>query len=130
MDHSRTSNGDWKHSAQEIRALGDGNHGLDRDTAEYHATQHDLRDMDALGLAPTFRRRFKFVAMVGFASTVVVAWQATLAVFGFALYNGGTGGFFWTFVFSIFGMGFVYLTISELSSWSVFLLQCIMADAG
>ena len=39
------------------------------------ATIHDVRDMDALGLAPTFHRRFKFVAMVGFSSTVVVSWQ-------------------------------------------------------
>lgn len=80
------------------------------------ATIRDVRDMDALGLTPIFRRRFKFAAMVGFSSTVVVAWQNALATFGFALYNGGTGGLFWTFIWSIFAMTFVYLSLAELSS--------------
>jgi hypothetical protein len=84
--------------------------------AKKWATANDLRDMDALGLSPTFKRRFQFVAMVGFASTVVVAWQNTLATFGLALYNGGTGGLFWTFIFSIIAMTFVYLSLAELSS--------------
>lgn len=38
--------------------------------------------MDALGLAPTFKRQFKFVAMVGFCSIVVVAYEYTLVNFG------------------------------------------------
>lgn len=80
------------------------------------ATPHDIRDMDALGLSPRFKRRFKFVAMVGFSSTVVVAWQNVLATFGFAFYNGGTGGLFWTFIFSITAMTLVYLSLAELSS--------------
>ena len=103
----------------ELRALDDEIRDLqfDRAPAKQWATAYDLHDMDALGLAPTFRRRFKFVAMVGFSSTVVVAWQNTMATFSFALYNGGTGGLFWTYIFSMIGMTFVYLTISELSSW-------------
>ncbi|KAK4551151.1 hypothetical protein LTR86_011305 [Recurvomyces mirabilis] len=80
------------------------------------ATAYDLHDMDALGLAPTFRRRFKFIAMVGFCSTVVVAWQNTLTNFGFGLLDGGTGGIFWTFVFGLIGSTFLYLTLCELSS--------------
>ena len=59
------------------------------DELQLDATAHDIRDMDALGLAPVFKRRFKFVAMVGFCSTVVVAWQNTLTNFGFGLYDGG-----------------------------------------
>ncbi|KAK3072457.1 hypothetical protein LTR53_006784 [Teratosphaeriaceae sp. CCFEE 6253] len=65
------------------------------DAPEKYATAYDLRDMNALGLVPTFRRRFDFLAMLGFSSTVVVAWQTTLATFSFALFNGGTGGLFW-----------------------------------
>ncbi len=105
----------------EMRAIDDEIRDLefDRNTtaAKQWATPHDIKDMDALGLTPTFKRRFKFVAMVGFSSTVVVAWQNMLAVFYFALYNGGTGGLFWGFVFSMSAMTFVYLTIAELSSW-------------
>ena len=93
-------------------------HELEFDSpAKEGATAYDIRDMDALGLAPTFKRQFKFVAMVGFCSTVVVAWQNTLTNFGFGLFDGGTGGIFWTFVFGLFGSTFLYLTLCELSSW-------------
>lgn len=63
--------------------------------AKLWATAADVRDMDALGINPTFKRRFKLVAMVGFSSTVVISWQNMLATFYFALYNGGTAGLFW-----------------------------------
>lgn len=87
-----------------------------RSAAQTWATTNDIRDMSALGLHPTFMRRFRFVAMVAFSSMVTVAWQNLLAVFQFALYNGGPGGLFWGFVFSIVGMGLVYLSLAELSS--------------
>ena len=104
----------------ELRALDDEIRNLefdrDHNPAKEYATAHDLRDMDALGLTPTFRRRFKFVAMVGFSSTVVVGWQNLMATFSFALYNGGTGGLFWGLIFSMVAMTFIYLTLAELSS--------------
>jgi len=62
------------------------------------------------------QRRFKFIAMVGFCSTVVVAWQNTLTNFGFGLVDGGTGGIFWTFIFGLIASKFLYLTLCELSS--------------
>jgi len=67
---------------------------FDHDPAKKYATAYDLRDMDALGIVPTFRRRFNFLAMMGFSSTVLTAWETSLATFSFALYNGGTGGLF------------------------------------
>lgn len=87
-----------------------------RSAAQTWATTHDIRDMSALGLYPTFKRRFRFIAMVAFSSMVTVAWQNVLAVFQFALYNGGTGGLFWGFIFSMCGMGLIYLSLAELSS--------------
>jgi len=80
------------------------------------ATKHDVREMGFFGIEPTFKRRFQFVAMVGFASTVVMCWQNTLATFGFALLNGGTGGLFFTYIYALFAFGAVYLTLAELSS--------------
>jgi hypothetical protein len=101
-------------TSAELQKLNKEVHELDLD-----ATAHDVRDMDALGLAPLFKRRFKFVAMVGFCSTVVVAWQNTLTNFGFGLYDGGTGGIFWTFIFSLIASIFLYLSLCELASWYV-----------
>ncbi|KAK5130279.1 hypothetical protein LTR08_002239 [Meristemomyces frigidus] len=59
--------------------------------SKFGATRDDVREMDLLGIEPTFKRRFKFMAMVGFASTVVLGWQVVLATFYFSLDNGGTG---------------------------------------
>ncbi|KAK3117346.1 hypothetical protein LTR53_001397 [Teratosphaeriaceae sp. CCFEE 6253] len=101
----------------ELRELDNELRNLEFDSpAKQDATEYDIRDMDALGLAPTFKRRFKFIAMVGFCSTVVVGWQNTCTNFGFGLFDGGTGGTFWTFVFSLIASTFLYLTLCELSS--------------
>ena len=106
-------------------------HELEFDSpAKQGATAYDIRDMDGLGLAPTFQRRFKFVAMVGFCSTVVVEWQNTLTNFGFGLLDGGTGGIFWTFVFGLIASIFLYLTLCELSSWYVGLSCTVLIKAG
>ncbi|KAK5127758.1 hypothetical protein LTR85_004874 [Meristemomyces frigidus] len=97
--------------------LEDEDHELEFDSpAKEGATAYDIHDMDALGLAPTFRRRLKFIAMVGFCSIVVVAWQNTLTNLGFGLLDGGTGGIFWTFVSSLLASTFLYMTLCELSS--------------
>ena len=105
--------------------------GLEYDSpAKQSATAYDIRDMDALGLPPTFKRRFKFVAMVGFCSTVVVAWQNTLTNLGFGLFDGGTGGIFWTFVFALIASIFLYLTLCELSSWYVALSCTVLIQAA
>ena len=104
-----------KHAQGSVELYGTDND-FDRQAAATWATSNDVRDMDALGLQPTFKRRFKFVAMVCFSSMVTVAWQNLLAVFYFALYNGGTGGLFWGFIFSFLAMSLVYLSLAELSS--------------
>ena len=106
------------HSSAELRHIDHELRDLEFDNpAKQGATAYDVRDMNALVLAPTYRRSFKFVAMVGFCSTVVVAWQNTLTNFGFGLLDGGTGGIFWTFIFSLIASTFLYATICELSSW-------------
>lgn len=89
---------------------------FDRDWDNLKPTAHDVREMELFNIEPTFKRRFKFVAMVGFASTVVMCWQNTLATFSFALANGGTGGYFFTYIFGMFAFGFTYLSLAELAS--------------
>lgn len=89
---------------------------FDRNSEKLKPTAHDVREMELFGIEPTFKRRFKFVAMVGFASTVVMCWQNTLATFSFALTNGGTGGYFFTYIYGMFAFAFTYLSLAELSS--------------
>lgn len=106
---------------KQVRAFEDEMVGLEYESkGNWNATEHDVREMDLFGIQPTFKRRFKFIAMVGFASTVVMCWQNTLATFSFALTNGGTGGYFFTYIYALFAFAFVYLSLAELSSSYVF----------
>ena len=108
---------DTVHTNAELKQLDNELHELEfTSPAKQGATAYDLRDMNALGIEPVFKRRFKFLAMVGFSSTVVVAWQNCLTNFGFGLFDGGTGGIFWTFIFALIASLFLYLTLCELSS--------------
>lgn len=45
---------------------------------KYRGTLADQKDMSTLGKKQVLRRNFKFVTMVGFASTVIVSWEILL----------------------------------------------------
>jgi len=63
-----------KHSASNARvtAVDENGFALDHEGkgGNWNATHHDVREMADFGIEPAFKRRFKFIAMVGFASTV------------------------------------------------------------
>lgn len=80
------------------------------------ATLRDEQDAEAMQVEPVFFRRFELPAMIALNSTVVLPWQNVLVVLGFVLYNGGTGGLFFSFIIAIAGFVPVYLSIAELSS--------------
>lgn len=63
--------------------------------ARYVGTAADRHDMSILGKKQVLRRQFKFSTMLGFASTVMVAWEFVLLVSPFTLQDGGTAGVFW-----------------------------------
>lgn len=46
--------------------------------AKYRGTEHDKREMSMLGKKQVLRRNFKFVTMLGFASTVMASWELLL----------------------------------------------------
>lgn len=63
-------------------------------SVKYQGTRFDRRDMSMLGKKQVLRRQFKFSTMLGFASTVMVAWEFVLIVAPFGLTNGGTPSVF------------------------------------
>jgi hypothetical protein len=88
------------------------------------------------------QRNFGNLAMFGFASTLLCTWE-TMAMYvpspttlkkepsgrlltpfsrtiGVALPNGGTAGLFWNYIIAAVGLGFVYASIAELGSMSVY----------
>ncbi|OQN95236.1 hypothetical protein B0A48_18628, partial [Cryoendolithus antarcticus] len=86
--------------------------------ARYHGTAADARDMAILGKKQVLRRNFKFVTMLGFASTVMASWEVLLVLFKLILIDGGTPNLFWGFIVDACGMLFVYASLAELASMS------------
>lgn len=85
---------------------------------KFRGTTADQRDMMVLGKTQVLRRNFKFVTMLGFASTVMASWEILLPLFSFVLIDGGTAGLFWGFIIIASGQMLVYASIAELSSMS------------
>lgn len=84
----------------------------------YGGTVVDQQDMIMLGKKQVLRRRFKFSTMLGFASTVMVAWEFILLVAPFALTDGGTPAVFWGLILSPCVMLPVYASLAEVASMS------------
>ncbi|KAJ9613052.1 hypothetical protein H2200_002993 [Cladophialophora chaetospira] len=85
---------------------------------QYRGTGTDKREMKVLGKTQVLRRNFKFVAMLGFASTVMASWEILLPLFTFVLIDGGTALLFWGLIVCILGMTCVYASIAEMASMS------------
>lgn len=64
-------------------------------SAQYIGTAADRQEMSMLGKTQVLRRQFNFTTMLGFASTVMVAWEFVLVVSPFGLSDGGTPAVFW-----------------------------------
>ncbi|KAI7347678.1 amino acid transporter-like protein [Hortaea werneckii] len=62
---------------------------------KYRGTAADERDMKILGKTQVLRRNFRFITMLGFASTVMASWEVLLVLFKLILVDGGTPNLFW-----------------------------------
>ncbi|KAK3652950.1 hypothetical protein LTR56_004898 [Elasticomyces elasticus] len=84
--------------------------------AKYRGTDADKDDMVVLGRVQVLRRNFNFPTMLGFASTVLVAWEILPVISVYALEDGGTAIIFWGLIAGIIGMTFVYASLAEMAS--------------
>ncbi|RMZ88889.1 hypothetical protein DV736_g3889, partial [Chaetothyriales sp. CBS 134916] len=85
---------------------------------KYRGTAIDRQDMNMLGKKQVLRRQFRFSTMLGFASTVMVAWEFILVVSPFGLSDGGTPVVFWGLLLSPIVMLPVYASLAEVASMS------------
>jgi choline transport protein len=85
---------------------------------KYQGTAADRQDMNMLGKKQVLRRQFRFSTMLGFASTVMVAWEFVLLVSPFGLSDGGTAGVFWGLIICPFAMTPIYASLAEVASMS------------
>ena len=83
---------------------------------KYRGTAADKHDMAVMGKQQVLRRNFGLVTMMGFASMVMVAWEAVLVVIPFSLTDGGPAGLFWGLLIAPIGLSLVYLSLGEMAS--------------
>lgn len=83
---------------------------------QYRGTDADRKDMSVLGKKQVLRRNFRFATMIGFSSTVVIAWEILLPVFSFILVDGGPPILFWGEIAVMLGMLLVYASLAEMAS--------------
>ncbi|KAK4497668.1 hypothetical protein PRZ48_010321 [Zasmidium cellare] len=85
---------------------------------KYRGTVADRHDMQVLGREQVLRRNFKSITIMGFASMVMVAWEALLVIVQYPLLDGGPPCIFWGLIIAPIGLTFVYASIAELASMS------------
>ena len=81
--------------------------------SRYAGTDFDVQDMRVLGKTQVLRRTFTFNSMLGFASTVMVAWEFVLIVSPFGLADGGRPAVFWGLLLSPVVLLPVYASLGE-----------------
>ncbi|KAG8530175.1 uncharacterized protein KY384_005658 [Bacidia gigantensis] len=69
-----------------------------------------------LGKKPVLRRRFGFLAMIGFTCTMLVTWEGSLILFTTGLTNGGSAGLVYGYLFVWLGVLCVFTTMAEMAS--------------
>ena len=77
------------------------------------------RDRDVLrrlGKKPVLKRNFGFLSILGFASTILIAWEAMLISLQYGLQNGGLAGAVYEFVYIWLGVMLTFVVVSELAS--------------
>lgn len=83
---------------------------------QYRGTAADQHDMLVLGKRPVLRRNFKFVTMLGFASTVMISWEWVPIISIYALQDGGLPIVFWGLLAGCISMAMVYASLAEMAS--------------
>lgn len=80
------------------------------------ADERDAQALARLGKKPVLRRRFSFIAMLGFTCTVLVTWEVIPIIYVTGLTNGGNAGFAYSYLFALVGSLSIFTVLAEMAS--------------
>ncbi|KAA8650323.1 hypothetical protein EYZ11_008184 [Aspergillus tanneri] len=86
-----------------------------KNSTEY-GTGYDHNDMSRMGKAQEFKRNFRPLAALSFASVLQATWEFLLISNTEGLENGGLAGLLWTYVWTLVGFGLIIVSLSEMAS--------------
>ncbi|KAH7407231.1 putative GABA permease [Cadophora sp. MPI-SDFR-AT-0126] len=79
-------------------------------------TRHDQRDMYRMGKIQEFKRNYRPLSALSFATVLCCVWEFLLLANTQGLTDGGLAGLFWTYIWTFVAFGFVILSLSEMAS--------------
>ncbi|KAL8994117.1 MAG: hypothetical protein Q9169_005830 [Polycauliona sp. 2 TL-2023] len=80
------------------------------------ADERDAQKLARLGKKPVLKRRFSFIAMLGFTCTVLVTWEVIPIIYTTGLTNGGSAGFAYSYFFALAGSLSIFTVLGEMAS--------------
>lgn len=80
------------------------------------STYNDGADMLRLGKKQLYKRNFRLVATISFATIYTATWEYVLVSTGSGLINGGFAGLFAQYIWTFFGSLAVCLSLAEMAS--------------
>lgn len=99
-------------SAQEDRSKME----IDQTAQSTSRSHYDADDMLRLGKKQLYTRNFRLFATIGFATIYSSTWEFVLVSSLSGLINGGFGGLFAQFIWTMFGSLMVCMSLAEMSS--------------
>ncbi|KAK0100696.1 hypothetical protein ONS95_007148 [Cadophora gregata] len=79
-------------------------------------TRHDQRDMYRMGKIQEFKRNYRPLSALSFATVLCCVWEFLLLANTQGLTDGGLAGLFWTYIWTFIAFGFVILSLAEMAS--------------
>jgi choline transport protein len=83
---------------------------------EMGTTADDESDMRRLGKTQEMKRNFRKFSTLSFTCVIMGTWEVLLVANWQAFQNGGRGGFFWSYVWTLVGFTPIIASLAEMSS--------------
>lgn len=88
-----------------------------------HSSSRDAADMANMGVKQETKRRFGFVTILGFTTSMMATWESALPFFTTAFVNGGGPTMLYGYIVAFLGALATCASMAEMASMYVFLLS-------
>ncbi|KAF8847927.1 amino acid transporter [Acephala macrosclerotiorum] len=79
-------------------------------------TKSDQKDMWRMGRVQEFKRNYRPLSALSFATVLTAVWEYLLMANTQGMIDGGLAGLFWAYIWNFVGFSFVVLSLAEMSS--------------
>ncbi|CZR59452.1 probable GABA permease [Phialocephala subalpina] len=79
-------------------------------------TKSDQKDMWRMGRVQEFKRNYRGLSALSFATVLTAVWEYLLMANTQGMIDGGLAGLFWAYIWNFIGFSFVVLSLAEMSS--------------